>query len=121
MKIQLDTTAKTIKVEQAVNFGELVEVLDKMLPDGEWKTYKLEANTVIQNWGNPIIIRERAYPPSWPWRPTPYFGDVYCGTSSGNQLSGAVGGVAWNQSSVTNVNKPQLGAGFANTVFNIEA
>ena len=54
MKLQIDTTEKVIKVEEQVNFGELVKVLNKLLPKGEWKKYKLETNTVI-NWNpNPV-------------------------------------------------------------------
>ena len=54
MILQINTTEKVIKVEETVNFGELVKVLNKLLPKGEWKTYKLETNTVI-NWNpNPV-------------------------------------------------------------------
>ncbi len=67
MKIQLDTGMKTIKVEESVNFGELIETLDRLLPKGEWKKFKLETQTTITNWGNPIIIRE--YPYSRPFQP----------------------------------------------------
>ena len=54
MKLQIDTTEKVIKVEEQVNFGELVKVLNKLLPKGEWKTYKLETNTVINGNTYPI-------------------------------------------------------------------
>ncbi len=72
MRIQLDTTAKTIKVENTVNFGELVDFLEKFLP-GEWKTYKLEANTIIQNWGNPIYI-DRYRPDPYCWNSPTFVG-----------------------------------------------
>lgn len=64
MKIQLDTTEKTIKVEEAVNLGELMEVIEKVLPD--WKDYKISP-TVINHFASPIIIRERRYDPYYPW------------------------------------------------------
>jgi len=39
MKIQIDTTEKTIKVELPVNMGELEVELDRLLPN--WKEYTL--------------------------------------------------------------------------------
>jgi hypothetical protein len=39
MKIQIDTTEKTIKVELPVNMGELETELEKLLPN--WKEYTL--------------------------------------------------------------------------------
>lgn len=72
MKIQLDTTNKTIKVEESVSLKELTEALEKLLPNGEWKEFKLETKTVIQSWSAPIIIRERTWPHWWnsPWYST---------------------------------------------------
>lgn len=76
MKIQLDTTAKTIKVEESVNLKELTDALEKLLPNGEWKEFKLETNTVIQNFSSPIVIRDA----SWPyWYNAPWYslGNTY--------------------------------------------
>jgi hypothetical protein len=72
MKLQLDTEKKTIKLEQTVKLSDLVETLEKLLPDGQWKEFKLETNTVIRDWNTPIIIRERTYPtyPTYPWYST---------------------------------------------------
>jgi hypothetical protein len=84
MKIQLDTTAKTIKVEGSVNLNELYEALKKLLPQGEWKDFILEANTSI-TWINPITIQPYIYP----YNPYPWWGSpvVYCGgTSQGNLM-----------------------------------
>jgi hypothetical protein len=69
MKLQFDTTNKTIKVEESVNLKELTETLEKLLPNGEWKEFTLQTNTVIQNFSSPVIIRERNYPYWWtsPW------------------------------------------------------
>jgi len=61
MKLQLDTSEKVIKVEEQVNFGELVKTLNKLLPKGEWKTYKLETNTVI-NWNQYPVWTYPNYP-----------------------------------------------------------
>jgi len=64
MKIQLDTSAKTIKVEGDVKFSELIETLEKILPNGEWKKFTLETSATINTWSNPIIIDRRiAYNP----------------------------------------------------------
>jgi hypothetical protein len=65
MKIQLDTKAKTIKVEEKVNLGEFIEAVQRLLPDGVWKEFSLEANTVIHNWSYPIVIKD--YQPYYPW------------------------------------------------------
>jgi len=71
MKIQLDTVNKTIKIEDDVELKELIKVLEKLLPKGLWKEYTLEANTVIQNWSQPIIIEKRT-----PYYPTPIWFSV---------------------------------------------
>ena len=66
MKIQLDTQAKTIKLEDRVKLDEFVKLLNKLLPQGEWKEFTLEANTTINHWSNPVVIRE--YPRErYPW------------------------------------------------------
>jgi len=41
MKIQIDNTEKTIVISQSVNIGNLIETLERMLPEGEWKKYTL--------------------------------------------------------------------------------
>lgn len=66
MKIQLDTNAKTIKLEESVNIGELQELLEKFLPNGQWKEFKLETS-VIHNWSNPIVIDRYVNRPLYPW------------------------------------------------------
>ncbi len=77
MKIQIDSEKKIIKVEDSnVELGELVKHLEKLLPKGHpfghWKEYKLETNTVIYNWTNPIVIYPNLYPtyPVYPLYPT---------------------------------------------------
>lgn len=67
MKLQFDTTAKTIKIEETVNLGEFIEKVEMLLPNGQWKEYKLEAS-IISNWVSPIII-ERPIPFTNPYRP----------------------------------------------------
>lgn len=79
MRIQLDTSAKTIKVEGNVKFSELIETLEKLLPKGEWKKFTLETNVTINTWSNQIIIeRDR------PYRPWDYPQIWYETRSSGN-------------------------------------
>lgn len=76
MILQIDTKAKTIKVEETVNFGELVKTLNKLLPKGEWKTYKLETNTVI-NWNEYPVWTYPIFPfyPTYPNEPF-YYGNT---------------------------------------------
>ena len=94
MKLQIDTTEKVIKVEEQVNFGELVKTLNKLLPKGEWKTYKLETNTVI-NWNQYPIITYPTYPicPTHPSPPYWYVGDTVTALNTGNKtLTGIASG-----------------------------
>lgn len=65
MKLQLDTTAKTIKIEESINLGELTKALEKLLPNGLWKEFKLETNSIIE-WRNSVII-DRYVPYRQPW------------------------------------------------------
>ena len=69
MKIQIDTTAKTIKVEADVKLGELVEVLEGLLPKKVWMEYTLITNTVITHWVGPFIIPFQPYAPYQPLQP----------------------------------------------------
>jgi len=84
MKIQLDTTEKTIKIEEKVNLGEFIDALEKLLPVGLWRTFTIEVQ-VITNWSNPIIIRDHVWPdwrhplyPQYPWI-------TYCATGDNIQ------------------------------------
>ena len=70
MKLQLDTTSKLIKVEETVNLGEFIEALERLLPNGKWKEFKLETQTVI-NWSNSIVI-EPYRPYTLPWWQQPW-------------------------------------------------
>lgn len=56
MRIQIDTIQKIIKIEHEVNLGKLVKALSKLLPNNEWKTYKLE-NFVMYNGYSPFYIQ----------------------------------------------------------------
>lgn len=65
MKIQLDTTNKTIKLEENVKLTKLMELVKKILPNNEWKEFTLETNTTITYWSNPVIIKEYPTYPTW--------------------------------------------------------
>lgn len=68
MKLQLDTTNKTIKVEENVKVSELIKLLKQILPN-DYLDFTLETHTSIVNWHTPYIIdREKPYIP-WtsPW------------------------------------------------------
>ena len=74
MNIQLDIENKTIKLEKDVVLSKLIETLDKLFPNGEWKEFTLETHTIIHHWSNPVVLPSVIpYPvppsprPSWPW------------------------------------------------------
>ena len=67
MKLQIDTTVKTIKIEENIKFSKLIETLKKLFPNNEWKDFTLETNTTINHWSNPIVIREYPRPYEYPW------------------------------------------------------
>ena len=74
MKIILDTLEKVIKIDESVNLGEFFETLEKILPMGEWKGFKLETNFSINSqWVTPIVLKEYINPispipcPSYPY------------------------------------------------------
>ena len=68
MKIQIDTSEKTIKVEESVNLGKFIQALKDMLPD--WEKYSLDTQTII-NWTNPVPIVP--YRPWWEPPTTPQY------------------------------------------------
>lgn len=83
MKLQLDTENKTIKIEGDVEFNELLKVLKKLFPNGEWKEYTLKTSTVINNWSNPIVIKEYR-DKYYPWYYTNITTNKHdCATNSG--------------------------------------
>lgn len=64
MRLQIDTNLKTIKVEGTVSLLELTETLERLLPNGVWKTFSLECGVTIV-WTNPVQIYP--YYPYYPW------------------------------------------------------
>jgi hypothetical protein len=66
MKLQLDTRTKIITIEEDVNLKELYNLLNKILPNGEWEEYSLNrGNLVFQT--QPIIIQPYVQEPFYPW------------------------------------------------------
>ena len=55
MKLQIDTVAKTIKLEQSAKFVDFIALVKKLLPN-DWKEYSVEPVENIYNWVNPIYI-----------------------------------------------------------------
>lgn len=83
MRIQLDTAQKIIKLEENVKLSELVEILEGLLPKGEWKNFTLETNTVIQHWNSPVVIERYVQSPYY----GPWWGRVSGSISSLNSTS----------------------------------
>jgi hypothetical protein len=77
MKIQIDTTAKTLKLDEATQMGELIKSLELLFPNGEWREFNLMTNVNITWVQQPVIIKQYpVYPevyPSWPWWNQPYY------------------------------------------------
>jgi len=84
MKLQLDTVAKTIRLEEAAILGEFFAAIDLMFPDDAWKEFKIETNTII-NWSSPVVINP--FTPYVPWN-QPWYTSTQ--VSNGNYLGGAV-------------------------------
>jgi hypothetical protein len=61
MKLQIDTSTKIIRVEGTVSLLELTETLERLLPNGVWKTFSLESGSAII-WAQPYPVH-----PSWPY------------------------------------------------------
>lgn len=92
MKLQLDTDKKTIKIDESVKLTKLMQVVKKLLPNGEWQDFTLVTNTTIQQWTNPIIYKE--YHSTLPyWWQQPWYNPVYptyvgVGINSGSGITG---------------------------------
>lgn len=84
MKLQIDTDKKTIKIEEKINLGELIDKLSMLFPNDLYKEYSIES-TNITNWVNPIYIQP--YQTIWD---RPYYNnfEVYCGTTNSSNMIG---------------------------------
>ena len=71
MKLQIDTTEKTIQVEEHIKLGDLIDTLNSLFLHYEWKEYQLKVN-VSTDWINETIITNPLY--------NPFNGKIYTGT-----------------------------------------
>lgn len=89
MKIQLDTTNLIIKIEETVNLGEFMDMIDKLLPHEAWREFKLETHSTI-NWNQtPInfpIYQPFVNPP--PYAPAPTYPWITYTAGSNNATAG---------------------------------
>ncbi len=86
MKLQLDTTAKTVKIESDIKVSLLIKTLKAMLPN-DWKDFTLQTNTIIQHWTNPIIYQPYIQPYQQPWYFTCQSTNTYSGLTSGSNVT----------------------------------
>ena len=77
MKLQLDTTNKTIKVEESVKLVKFMDTVKKLLPNNEWKDFTLETNTTINYGSYPVYVEKWTQP----WYGRPWY---YCNNSLGS-------------------------------------
>lgn len=113
LKLQLDTTKKTIKIDEDVKLTKLMSVVKRLLPNGEWMDFTLQTNTVIEHWTQPY--RWYWNEPVYPWyTPVTY-------TATNLSLSSGSGPIPMGTSSNTNA---MIGSGTLATltsgVYNIE-
>ena len=67
MKLQIDTTEKTIKVLEDIPLGELLSAIKKLLPEDEWEKYKLQTNIYQYQPYYPVLT---PYAPTWTYYPS---------------------------------------------------
>ena len=63
MKFTIDTKTKTISIKEIENIGEFFEQLKNMLPNDEWKNYKI----VQEYYAYPIYPNYPVYPTTEPY------------------------------------------------------
>jgi hypothetical protein len=68
MKLTIDTDAKTITVDSDAPLGEVIGMLKKLMPDGEWMEYKIVAGE--QGWAYVPYVPYPIQPQRWPEYPT---------------------------------------------------
>ena len=66
MKIQIDTSAKAIRLLEDVHIGELISNLKKLLPNKEWKEFTIQYVGEIL-WKDIIYVPWRTDLPIYPW------------------------------------------------------
>ena len=74
MKLQVDTTAKTIKLEESIKLDTLFNTLNEMLPNNGQREFELLTNVTVE-WKNVPILIQPSYPYRYPWY-QPYYRDT---------------------------------------------
>jgi len=78
MKLQINTKEKSITLQEGVKAGQLITLLKAWFPNGEWKGWTLNSETVMTWTGLPTYIYPyRTYQPFEIW-----YGDTITGISS---------------------------------------
>lgn len=109
MKIQIDLTAKTIKLESNVNFGEFIEKMQQMLPD--WKEYSISTNTTIQWKEYPVWIYKPYERHNW-WYST-------AGNTTASLTTAAIG-ISSSGITFTSNSNPLFESKAPNKILNVE-
>jgi hypothetical protein len=118
LKIQLDTTKKTIKVDEDVKLSKFMSVIKRLLPHGEWMDFQLLTNTTIEHWSSPLVYR--FYEPYWtyPWWGSGGTIGVYnAGTSATNLLGSS--SITTTANAVNNLNM-NSSSGISNNAMYVE-
>jgi hypothetical protein len=70
MKLTIDTTEKTVTVDSDTPLGEVIGMLKKLMPDGEWMEYKIVAGEQGRTYA-PYPIQPQRWPeyPMYPDNP----------------------------------------------------
>jgi hypothetical protein len=55
MKIQIDTINQTIKIENDIEIGKFMNSIKKLLPNNEWKNYKLISEEITV-WSDQLTV-----------------------------------------------------------------
>lgn len=84
MKFTLDTTNKTIRLEDTVSIDEFFKLMTKLLPRAEWSEFTVISNTVYIT-QDPIQIPVLPYNPIQPWQPlTPWYDQPWITITGGD-------------------------------------
>jgi len=86
MKLQINTTDKTIKIDSDVLLSVLFDTLEKLFPDEVWEEFTLKTSSTIVGWINLLAVPWTR--PYWPvessrrwWEDRPWY-EVTDGGSS---------------------------------------
>lgn len=73
--LNIEGNKKQIIIQEDVKFSDLIDSLDKLLPNDTWRDFEiLKAEKNIEYLPSPTIIRE------YPWYPRPYYDRLWWST-----------------------------------------